>query len=105
MIPALEAVSTGVTIVPRKVLGGKGYKAPSDTLNIACVGIDGEGSAQFGHLAAHLVFHLPIAFGAIARHSVHHLADQRADRPEFLRAETPRGPTFPTRAGSPGRGW
>lgn len=34
------------TIVPRHVLGGKGYKAPSDTLNIACVGIDGKGETD-----------------------------------------------------------
>ncbi len=31
------------TIVPRHVLGGKGYKAPSDTLNIACIGVGGKG--------------------------------------------------------------
>lgn len=30
-------------IVPRHVLGGPGYQAPSDTLNIACVGIGGMG--------------------------------------------------------------
>ena len=34
------------TIVPRHVLGGPGYKAPSDTLNIACVGIDGKGESD-----------------------------------------------------------
>lgn len=34
------------TIVPRHVLGGPGYKAPSDTLNIGCVGIDGKGETD-----------------------------------------------------------
>jgi len=34
------------TIVPRHVLGGQGYKAPSDTLNIACVGIAGKGESD-----------------------------------------------------------
>jgi predicted dehydrogenase len=29
-------------IVPRHVLGGPGYKAPSDKLNIACVGVGGQ---------------------------------------------------------------
>lgn len=31
------------TIVPRYVLGGKGFIAPSDKLNMACVGIGGKG--------------------------------------------------------------
>ena len=31
------------TIVPRYVLGGPGYTAPSDTLNIAMVGTGGQG--------------------------------------------------------------
>ena len=38
------ALSTAAfTIVPRSVLGGPGYKAPSDKLNIACVGVGGMG--------------------------------------------------------------
>jgi predicted dehydrogenase len=31
------------TIVPRHVLGGPGYRAPSDTLNIGCIGVGGRG--------------------------------------------------------------
>ncbi len=34
----------GVMIVPRHVLGGVGYQAPSDTLNVAVVGFGGRGS-------------------------------------------------------------
>ena len=41
------AAAAGVSIVPRHVLGGVGYKAPSDTLNIAGVGVGGMG---FGNL-------------------------------------------------------
>lgn len=37
------AVAASITIVPRHVLGGPGYKAPSDKLNVACVGIGGQG--------------------------------------------------------------
>ena len=37
------AVSSFV-IVPRNVLGGPGYTAPSDKLNIAGVGIGGQGA-------------------------------------------------------------
>ncbi|RIK67942.1 oxidoreductase, partial [candidate division KSB1 bacterium] len=34
------------TIVPRHVLGGPGYVAPSDKLNIACVGVGGKGRSD-----------------------------------------------------------
>jgi predicted dehydrogenase len=34
------------TIVPRFVLGGRGYQAPSDKLNIACVGAGGQGRSD-----------------------------------------------------------
>ena len=36
--------AAGFMIIPRHVLGGKGHKAPSDTLNIANVGVGGQGS-------------------------------------------------------------
>lgn len=36
-------VSSAISIVPRHVLGGKGFVAPSDKLNIACVGVGGKG--------------------------------------------------------------
>jgi predicted dehydrogenase len=42
----LQAGLTGLVlpvIVPRHVLGGRGYKAPSDLLAIACVGVGGMG--------------------------------------------------------------
>ena len=37
------AAATAFTIVPRHVLGGPGYQAPSDTLNIAGIGVGGMG--------------------------------------------------------------
>ena len=40
------------TIVPRHVLGGKGYKAPSDTLNIACIGVGGKGYSDLHAVAS-----------------------------------------------------
>ena len=40
------AAAAGVMIVPNKVLGGKKRKAPSDTLNIGCVGVGGKGSSD-----------------------------------------------------------
>jgi predicted dehydrogenase len=38
--------AAGVMIVPRHVLGGKGFRAPSDTLYIASVGIGGKGESD-----------------------------------------------------------
>jgi hypothetical protein len=38
--------TTALTIIPRHVMGGKGYVAPSDKLYIAAVGCGGEGAAD-----------------------------------------------------------
>lgn len=35
-------ISSGITIVPRHVLGGKGYTAPSDKVNIGIIGAGGQ---------------------------------------------------------------
>ena len=43
--------TAGFYIVPRNVLGGLGYVAPSDTLNIAAIGCGGEGDNDIQHLA------------------------------------------------------
>jgi predicted dehydrogenase len=45
-IATTAMATTAFTILPRHVLGGPGYKAPSDTLNIACVGIHGKGRSD-----------------------------------------------------------
>ena len=38
--------TTGIIVVPRHVLGGKGFIAPSDKLYIAAIGCGGEGAAD-----------------------------------------------------------
>ncbi len=38
--------TTAFTILPRHVLGGQGFVAPSDKLNIACIGIGGKGESD-----------------------------------------------------------
>ncbi len=38
--------AAGLMIVPRYVLGGKGYSPPSDTLNIGCIGVGGKGTSD-----------------------------------------------------------
>ena len=40
------AATAGFMIVPRRVLGGAGFVAPSDTLNIAAVGAGGRGRSD-----------------------------------------------------------
>ena len=37
------AAALGVTIVPRRVLGGPGYVSPSDKVNIAFIGVGAQG--------------------------------------------------------------
>lgn len=41
----------GALVVPRHVLGGPGYQAPSDTLNVAAVGIGGIGNHNLNAVA------------------------------------------------------
>ena len=38
--------AAGAMIVPRHVLGGKGFTAPSDTLYIVTVGVGGKGESD-----------------------------------------------------------
>lgn len=46
------AAAAGVMIVPRHVLGGTGFQAPSDTVNIACVGyVHGMGTSNLNNCA------------------------------------------------------
>jgi predicted dehydrogenase len=45
-IGTASAAAFGAMVVPRHVLGGPGYQAPSDTLNIAGVGVGGMGASN-----------------------------------------------------------
>jgi predicted dehydrogenase len=47
---ALSSLAATFTIVPRHVLGGAGYVAPSEKMNIAGVGIGGMGAANLKNL-------------------------------------------------------
>ncbi len=44
--------AAGLTIVPRHVLGGQGYTAPSDLVNVAGVGIGGMGRSNMAALSS-----------------------------------------------------
>jgi predicted dehydrogenase len=45
-VAGTAAVAFGAMIVPRRVLGGAGYLAPSETVNFALVGCGGQGAAD-----------------------------------------------------------
>ncbi|MCL6217005.1 Gfo/Idh/MocA family protein [Zunongwangia pacifica] len=49
-ISRTATVAAGISIVPRHVLGGIGYTAPSDALNIAGIGVGGMGAANLGNI-------------------------------------------------------
>ncbi len=44
--------AAGFSIVPRYVLGGNGYKAPSDKLHVACVGTGNQAHADISRIAS-----------------------------------------------------
>ena len=46
------AASFGAMILPRHVLGGPGFQAPSDTLNIAAIGAGGMGASNMNQLTS-----------------------------------------------------
>ena len=49
---------TALTILPRHVLGGPGNPAPSEKLNLACIGVGGRGRAlleKFGFASENIV--------------------------------------------------
>src|SRR4030095_10448436 len=48
-VTTVAATGAGVTIVPRTVLG-RGFQAPSDTVNVATVGIGGMGGSNTRNL-------------------------------------------------------
>src|SRR5699024_5129203 len=51
-IKKTAVTAAGITIVPRHVLGGPGYIAPSDKLIIAGIGAGGQGGGDIQRFAA-----------------------------------------------------
>jgi predicted dehydrogenase len=54
----VTAAGLAFTIVPRHVLGGRGYTAPSDMLSIACIGVGGMGENDVKGVADEIVYAL-----------------------------------------------
>jgi predicted dehydrogenase len=83
-------IALAATILPRRVLGGPGYQAPSDTLNIAVVGFGGMGSENALVLSAteNIVAVCDADFGYSERKVQEKLKDgEGKDRPEGLRLQ------------------
>ena len=82
-------IAFGAAIVPRFVLGGPGYKAPSAKLNIACVGIGGMGMSNFAALLdENIVAICDVDFPYVERSLANRLnppRGQTASSPESLR--------------------
>lgn len=70
----------GAMIVPRAVLGGPGYTAPSDKLNIACVGIGGMGMSNMSQmLTENIVAVCDVDFGYVERSLEGRLKPQKSE--------------------------
>ena len=52
-IGSAAAVTAGLTVVPRHVLGGSGYTLPSEKLNVAIIGTGGQGTQNIKGLLGH----------------------------------------------------
>ena len=101
-LQSAAAAAAGVTIVPRHVLGGTGYQAPSDTFNVAGVGVGGMGRSNLTALASQNIVALcDVDFGYVDRKyadlSIAARAGAEADRraqgqPERATAGTGRRP-------------
>ena len=81
-------IGLGVMIVPRHVLGGVGFQAPSDTINFAVVGFGGMGSENALELAKteNLVAFADVDFAFSETKVAEKLKDgQKKDRPEGLK--------------------
>lgn len=82
--------AVAATILPRHILGGPGYQAPSDTLNYAVIGFGGMGSENALELSKtdNLVAVADVDFGYCDRKIGEKLKDgQGRDRPEGLKLQ------------------
>ena len=80
-------VAAAALIVPRHVLGGSGYQAPSDTLNIAIVGAGGMGAQNAQQLGSeNIVAVCDVDFGLVQRRADGAARDGDGNpRPEGIR--------------------
>jgi len=82
-VAGTTGAAVSAMIVPRHVLGGVGYTAPSDTVNFALIGCGGQGRTDSGELVQggqNLVALCDVDFGYVDR-QVASLTQQRPMRP------------------------
>ncbi|UCD23476.1 MAG: Gfo/Idh/MocA family oxidoreductase [Gemmatimonadota bacterium] len=54
----MAAAGAAFHVVPRNVLGGAGFRAPSDTLNVACIGVGGMGGSDVRGMSTENIYAL-----------------------------------------------
>jgi len=69
-IGTTSAIATGLLIVPSNTISGLGYKAPSDKLNIAGIGIGGMGKGNLQRMAAENIVALCDVDWGVGRNNV-----------------------------------
>jgi len=55
-LTSIAAAGAGLTVVPRHVLGGPRYQAPSDKLNIAVIGAGGQGGSDVRNVSSENIY-------------------------------------------------
>jgi len=82
-----STLAAGAMIVPRHVLGGRGYQAPSDTLNIAIVGAGGMGAQNAQQLGSeNIIAVCDVDFGLVQRRADGSIRDGDGNpRPDGIR--------------------
>ncbi|MGB3587816.1 MAG: Gfo/Idh/MocA family oxidoreductase [Tunicatimonas sp.] len=89
-----SAVASSFFLVPRNVLGGVGYIAPSDQLNLAAIGAGGKGASDINHASVkgqeRVVALCDVDFAGSAKASVERFPKAKlyADYREMLDAES-----------------
>lgn len=82
-VSSSSKLAMGAMIVPRRVLGGPGYQAPSDTLNIAVVGVGGQGTEDAMELGSeNIVAVCDVDPGVMARRVIERLTDNDGEPSE-----------------------
>ena len=75
-----SALAAGAMIVPRHVLGGPGYQAPSDQLNLAIIGVGGQGTENAQEFGTEQISAIcDVDFGVVYRRVQERLVDGRGN--------------------------
>lgn len=81
-VQGTTTAAAAVMIVPRHVLGGRGYRAPSDTLNFAVIGAGGQGASDATELVMggeNLVALADVDFGYVDREVARRTKDRNGN--------------------------